>query len=467
MKASRFLLNSAFGFASILSLAQAAETPHADHADHAEHDHDHAAESHAECDGHDHEKDQHQHAEGEECPGDDHAHEGEEPCSGDHDHDHAKEQSGNTPVSEDMVSVTIDDKARHSLAMKVEKVVQRPALATKSFYGQMEIPPHAVNTYALPAAGRVKLLVQSAQHVNKGDILYTLDSPEVLEIKRVADEDKAALARNGVELETLLNRQKQLEAIGTRNSELDTSIRFKQAERPGLEAAADNSSKKLAQTLAGGELKEGTLFVKADRDGSVQSVDMTRGAWGDQGATVLVLTNKGELEFKTTAHSADPLNDTTARLVLDSADGRESLILDGKLRISDQINRENQTRTIYFVPDKLPESAYAGEVGRLELTSGNGSEDGYIPVPNSAVVKVGVNDVVFIQDGANPNKFIMKKVAILPPRQGMTPVKGLMEGQTIVIKGGYELKYAVPAQGGEKKAAGHFHADGKFHEGEH
>ena len=461
MKVSQFLLNSIFGFASILSLSNAAAE-----ADHADHNHKHPSTEHAEhqhsegeeCDGHEHAE--HKHAEGEECDGHDQA-----------EHKHAEGEkcdASSTTTGEKLISVTIDDKAKKSLDMKVEKVVARPGLSEKSFYGQMEIPPHAVNTCALSAAGRVKLNVQSAQHVKKGDLLYTLDSPDILEIKAKADEDNAALARNTAELDVLLNRQKQLNEIGTKNSELDTSINFKKAERPGLEAAADNSSLKLAQALAGGELKEGTLYVKADKDGSVQSVDINRGAWGEQGATVLVLTNKGDLEFKTTAYSGDSLNPSGALLVLDSPDGKESLVLDGKIRISDQINRENQTRNVYFTPDKLPQWAYAGQVARLEINSGDDEANGYIPVPNSAVVKVGVNDVVFIQDKNSPNKFIMQKVAILTPRQGMTPVNGLHEGQTIVTKGGYELKYAIPAQeGGEKKAAGHFHADGKFHEGEH
>lgn len=481
MKVSPFIFNIALGLVSTLSLSQAASTPvNAEHENHAECEHDHQAEEaqhnheHKEgesCPGdHDHKNEaqsegEHQHKEGETCTGD-HEEKEEAPCTGDH--DHAGESKSACSGGEGVVSVNIDDKARNSLDLKVEKVVARPGLASKSFYGQMEIPPHAVNTYALPTAGRVKLNVQSAQHVKKGDLLYTLDSPELLEMKGSADESKAALDRNKIELDTLINRQKQLEEIGTKNSELETNIKFKQAERPGLEAAAENASRKLAQALEGAELKNGTLYVKADKDGSIQSVDMTRGAWGDQGATVLVLTNKGQLEFKSTAYSADALDPAQARLVLDSPDGKESLILNGHLRISDQINKDNQTRNIYFVPANLPEGTFAGQVAKLELASSADQEDGYIPVPNSAVVKVGINDVVFIQDADHPNTFIMKKVSIMSPRQGMTPVKGLVEGQTIVTKGGYELKYAIPAQGGgEKKAAGHFHADGKFHEGEH
>ena len=69
---------------------------------------------------------------------------------------------------------------------------------------------------------------------------------------------------------------------------------------------------------------------------------------------------------------------------------------------------------------------------------------------------------------AGNDTFVMKKVETLPSRQGKTPVKGLMPGQTIVTKGGYELKYILPTgEAGSKKAAGHFHADGQFHEGEH
>ena len=47
--------------------------------------------------------------------------------------------------------------------------------------------------------------------------------------------------------------------------------------------------------------------------------------------------------------------------------------------------------------------------------------------------------------------------------------QGHAVGETVVSEGGYELKYVLPADGNgpAKKAAGHFHADGKFHEGEH
>ncbi len=58
-----------------------------------------------------------------------------------------------------------------------------------------------------------------------------------------------------------------------------------------------------------------------------------------------------------------------------------------------------------------------------------------------------------------------KKVQADPSRYGMTPVLGLKEGEQLVVQGAYEFKFVLPSEG-EKKVSGHFHADGKFHEGE-
>ena len=213
-----------------------------------------------------------------------------------------------------------------------------------------------------------------------------------------------------------------------------------------------------------GALKNNLLHVYAAADGSVQSVNMTQGSWGEQGAPALVMTNKGELEFTTTIYGADPVHYAKAQLALTR--GKNTELLNGTLRVADQVDPSTQSRTLYFVPDRMPEGTHAGQLARLDLYSHDSATDGFIPVPNSAVVKVGVNDVVFIKAG--DDTFVMKKVETLPARQGKTPVKGLTPGQTIVTKGGYELKYILPTgDAGSKKAAGHFHADGQFHEGEH
>lgn len=416
----------------------------------------------------DHGHEEHQHKEGETCTEghahEEHTHADGSVCTGDHDHEHEEAAGKSSGQLGDMIPVHVDEKARHSLDMRFEKVTEIPHGAEKTLHGQMVIPPHAVTTYALPAAGRVTFSVKSAQQVRKGELLYTLASPDIVDLEGNASQAQAALDRAAAELATLKQRRSQLEKIGTQNSELNTSIQFKEAEIHSLQAALAASNNKLKLVTDSGALKNNLLHVYAAADGSVQSVNMTQGSWGEQGAPALVMTNKGELEFTTTIYGADPVHYAKAQLALTS--GKNTELLNGTLRVADQVDPSTQSRTLYFVPDRMPEGTHAGQLARLDLYSHDSATDGFIPVPNSAVVKVGVNDVVFIKAG--DDTFVMKKVETLPARQGKTPVKGLTPGQTIVTKGGYELKYILPTgDAGSKKAAGHFHADGQFHEGEH
>lgn len=457
-----------FGLSPVLGAQEtSAEHNHADGtpctADHGHDEHQHK-EGETCTEGHDHKE--HTHPDGTVCTGD-HDHEGHQhaegkACTDDHDHD--KPSAGGAGALEDMIPLHVDEKARHSLDMRFEKVTAVPHGAERTLHGQMVIPPHAVNTYALPAAGRVTFHVKSAQQVRKGQLLYTLASPDIVEMEGAAAQAKAELNRCIADLAALKERRQTLEKIGTKNSELNTTIRFKETEEESLKAALNASENKLKLATASGELKDNLLYVYAAADGSVQSVDMTQGAWGEQGAPALVMTNKGDLEFATTIYGTDPVHYAKAQLALTR--GKNTELLDGSLRVADQVDPATQSRALYFTPDRLPEGTHAGQLARLDLYSRDSATDGFIPVPNSAVVKVGVNDVVFIKTGEDA--FVMKKVQTLPARQGKTPVKGLIPGQTIGTKGGYELKYILPAEGsGSKKAAGHFHADGQFHEGEH
>lgn len=457
-----------FGLSPVLGAQEtSAEHNHADGtpctADHGHDEHQHK-EGETCTEGHDHKE--HTHPDGTVYTGD-HDHEGHQQAEGKactDDHDHDKPSAGGAGALEDMIPLHVDEKARHSLDMRFEKVTAVPHGAERTLHGQMVIPPHAVNTYALPAAGRVTFHVKSAQQVRKGQLLYTLASPDIVEMEGAAAQAKAELNRCIADLAALKERRQTLEKIGTKNSELNTTIRFKETEEESLKAALNASENKLKLATASGELKDNLLYVYAAADGSVQSVNMTQGAWGEQGAPALVMTNKGDLEFATTIYGTDPVHYAKAQLALTR--GKNTELLDGSLRVADQVDPATQSRALYFTPDRLPEGTHAGQLARLDLYSRDSATDGFIPVPNSAVVKVGVNDVVFIKTGEDA--FVMKKVQTLPARQGKTPVKGLIPGQTIVTKGGYELKYILPAEGsGSKKAAGHFHADGQFHEGEH
>ena len=453
-----------------------------DHAAEGEHQHehgegcthDHAAEGehqheHGEGCTHDHAAEgEHQHEHGEGCTHDhaaegEHHHEHGEGCTHDHGHEHG---AGCThDHSSGPVLVTADAHARHISAMKIEEVPAASQALTHSLYGHLFVPNHALETYSLPCGGRISLNVKSAQTVKKGDVLYTLVSPEVSGLVADIKKQEAAITRCGEEIASVSQRLERLKAAGTGNSDLEEQLNFKNAEKRQLERELEVNKTKLNILVMGAELKPEnglpTLVVRATKDGIVRNVGITQGSWGEQGAAVVTMSNLAAMEIEGTLYGNNVPDFSIVRATRLS--GRDNKVLEGTWRMAEQVDEEKQTRAFYFTPAELPADARPGQLCRVDFYA-DGGEDGYVTIPDSALVKVGIDDVVFLE--VKEGTFAMVKVKAGESRRGMTPVKGLIPGQRLVVKGGYELRYLLPADGSQQKKAGHFHADGKFHEGE-
>ena len=414
-----------------LALLPAATRAAEDH-DHADHDHAAHADEHAHA-GHDHAT----HA-------DDHDHAG---------HDHASEA----------VIVKVDERSRHILAMQVETIPDSGLALSQSLYGHLIVPGHALETYALPCAGRINLRVKTAQEVHKGDVLYTLTSPAYADQIAAVQSIQSNLERCWTELEAIRARIERLNEAGTRNSELESQLTFKVAEAAQLTSDQKIAQRKLKVLAMGAEhgVEDGlpVLIVRALENGVVNNVGVAQNSWGEQGAPVITMSNPGDMEIVGTLYAADLPHISAVRAVLPL--GRENVVLEGTWRLAEQADPATQTRRLYFSPENLPAEARSGQLCRIDLYDAP-AEPGIVSVPDSALVKVGTDDVVFIE--VHEGEYAMVKVHAGNSKRGMTPVSGLHPGQKIVVKGGYELKYILPGEK-ETKKAGHFHADGKFHEG--
>ena len=447
-----------------------------DHAAEAEHQHehgencthDHAAEAehkheHGENCTHDHAAEaEHKHEHGENCTHDhaaeaEHQHEHGAGCS----HDHGPSCSGGDAP----VLVTANAHARHISAMKIETVPAAGKALTHSLYGHLYVPDHALESYSLPCGGRISLRVKSAQQVKKGDVLYTVVSPEVSALVADIRKQEAAITRCGEEITSVSQRLARLKAAGTTSSDLEEQLNFKNAEKRQLERELEVNNTRLNILVMGSEItpENGlpTLVVRAHKDGIVRNVGITQGSWGEQGAAVVTMSNLDAMEIEGTLYGNDVPDFDSVRATRLS--GRENKTLGGTWRMAEQVDEEKQTRAFYFTPEELPADARPGQLCRVDFYL-TGGEDGYVTIPDSALVKVGIDDVVFLE--IKEGTFAMVKVQAGTSRRGMTPVKGLVAGQKLVVKGGYELRYLLPADGSQQKKAGHFHADGKFHEGE-
>ena len=441
--------------------------------------HDHAAEAepeheHGEGCTHDHAAEaepEHEHGEG--CTHD-HAAEAElehvhgEGCSHDHGHEHGtgcSHDHSSCGGSAAPVLVTADAHARHISAMKIEEVPAVGMALQHSLYGYLTVPSHAQETYSLPCAGRISLRVKSAQSVKKGEVLYTVIAPEVSALVAEIRKQEAAITRCGEEIDSTSQRLKRLKSAGSTSSDLEEQLNFKNAEKRQLQRELEVTQTNLKILVMGSEItpENGmpTLVVRAENDGIVRNVGTTQGSWGEQGSPVVTMSNLSGMEIEGTLYGNDVPDFTSIRAT--RLNGRTQQVMEGTWRMAEQVDPEKQTRKIFFTPESLPADARPGQLCRLDMYADGGAE-GYVNIPDTALVKVGIDDVVFLE--IKEGTFAMMKVQAGTSRRGMVPVKGLVPGQKLVVKGGYELRYLLPADGSQQKKAGHFHADGKFHEGE-
>ena len=447
-----------------------AEAEHV-HGPSCKHDHEHGGEEtehkHAEAEhehgascNHDHEhaseEAEHKHADHEHGPGCSHNH-GADAHAG---HNHAPGES----CGGETVIVEADARARDLMNMRVETVPGVTEVLVHSLYGFLLTPDHAMQTYALSCGGRITLHVKSAQQVKKGDLLFTVQSPDIMEQQAEVIKIHAAVKRCESEIAVLEKRLTELATAGTRNKDIEVELANKEAELVQQQSELAAVQARLSMLTLGGQLvkKENLteLEVRAAADGSVRNIGVTQGSWGEQGKPVVSMSNVAEMEIATTIYGSDVPHFSAVRATIPA--GREQVAVNGEWRLAEEVDAETRTRELFFKPEFVPAGVQSGQLCRLDLYDACDNH-GKISIPDSAVVKVGVDDVVFVE--VAEGKFAMVKVHAGTSRRGMTPVSGLTPGQKIVVKGGYELKYIIPGEG-QKKKAGHFHADGKFHEGE-
>ena len=374
------------------------------------------------------------------------AHEHGENCS----HEHAREQkrehehehhehdehgkcasegrteSHNKPESALNV-VSIAKAVQDVMGLKTVHAEKRRVASTLVFAGRYELSPDARKVVATPVAGRLTLLVRPLAEVKKGDALFKVSSPDL--VARTHD------------IEALEKRVNVYREIKTPNAALENELAVKRAERKAM--------------LAGVEEKDGVITVRAADDGMVESLIAQDGAWLETGAAALQTVRTHDLRFKALVAASDALrlkNGMPAKV-----DGHH-----GHVRIG--VGDDTGIVPIYVLFDKDVHTL-AGARSHAECVTDE-TDEPHIAVPSRCIVSVGLQPTVFIRDAHDAGRFVAVPVTPGVSGGGWTAVEGLPSGHCeVVSEGAYELKLALPSAGGSK-SAGHFHADGTFHEGE-
>ena len=323
-------------------------------------------------------------------------------------------------------TIRVKKTLQEAMGLKTVRTEMRPVNSLYSCFGRFENIPESRQTVSTPLTGRISILVKPLSSVKKGDILFTVHSPEFVSKKR--------------EIEILEKRVKVYREINTSNAALENELAVKRAECASLIADADE--------------KDGIVSIKAATDGIVELFWAKNGDWLDTGASVLQLINPKAIRVKALIPSSDVKllkNDLEAK-VGDFSGVTRLGIGDGTGLVA-----------LYVVFDGDIDAA-AGSSSEVEVYL-NSNFEKQLAVPSKAIVKIKLESVVFVKDAHDDEHFIAVGVTPIATSASWTYVKGLHCNAEVVLDGVYELRQAV--SGADMKNSGHFHADGTFHDGEH
>ena len=342
------------------------------------------------------------------------------------DHNHLASHEDASPTV--LQTMTVPLATQQTMGLKTVSISPHTAPLTQRFVGRYELCPEARQIVSAPIAGLLEIRVATLTHVKKGDLLATLSAPE-----------RQARAAELVVLEKRLETYRKLNQA---NAALEAELAIKQADYQAQ--------------LLGMEEQAGVLFLRAPVDGWIESLNALTGAWVEPGSPILQLAQPKALRVKSVIPAAEAV-----RL----REGQDVMVEGVKGTLHLGIGDATGLVPVYTVFEQPIETAIAGMRTTVQYAR-SGSESAQQMVPKQSLVTVGVQTAVFIRDAHDATRLLLMPVSCGERVGDWCIVKGLPEhALDVVTDGTYELKLALPNHAAP--AAGHFHADGVYHEGEH
>lgn len=209
------------------------------------------------------------------------------------------------------------------------------------------------------------------------------------------------------------------------------------------------------------------MEVRATTQGVVESISTTSGAWASETSLVLSTIQPDKLRFRARGLQSDlsRLRDgLPGRVVPPRASGPAlDRAMEGTITLGLTADPDERTVELFMTPETISTWARPGVAAHLEIVAEGGSAP-ELAVPASAVIRDGLQTIIFRRDPSNPDK-VIRLEADLGVSDGRWVViqSGVKEGDEVVLDGVYPLMLATS---GTIQKGGHFHADGTWHEGD-
>ena len=411
-----------FIVAGLILWARGASSAEHDHAQpqghqHAhEHHHDDHSHHHGDHDDHDHHHEGHEHHHDEQG----------------HHHDHGHEEADHAQQGH-LRSLEVSDAAAELVGLQTTKITARRIVSTKEILVRAVPDGRAARILSVPLTGVVTFAVTAPSHVKKGDELLQVASPD-------------AAAQFG-EIVALRARLEQLERNGAKNAALVAELATKEA----AYAATTNG-------LVARAPREGRFALLSPVNGRVTELQLSGGMLADRGTSALRMTADSSPRF----FGLIPVSESA---VLEEGQVARVGEWEGTIRL-DWTRTDGLVGVWFDLASDPVRAIRLGTTATLSIVT-DACEQPVAAISEDWIFRDGLTPSVFVRDPEDADRFLVKAVETGLSANGWLEVKNLDVGTEVVSRGVYELKLALASQSGNsKRAAGHFHADGRFHEGE-
>ncbi len=398
-------------------------------------------------------------------------------------HDHAQENSAQDleehqhvdsegcADSDETISFELSPRREKLLGIKTVQARMISLQDAISMPGRFEWDQRAVRSYGVPIAGFVDVMVKIPQEVKSGDLLFTIDSVELQRMIKDEEISRSSLRFIEVTIEVLQQRIAALGESGSRNAAIEMELALKKAELEQAVVKSDALGYILKELIPeGAKLENGRVVVRALHDGFVKKIGGVPGEWCESGREMVRVVRSGGLRFKAEALFSDSIGLRNGLMgeVQPTSALSHGEVLKGTIYRGFANDAGDRVMPVYVDFKDLPDWVRPSMPGILRVVTAESQSDNVV-VPEICVVNNGIQQVVFVADQTKPGRYFIRNVAVgVGDGDRIEITSGLSQNDWVVAAGVYQLRQEFAASEGEtKREAGHFHADGEFHVGEH
>lgn len=381
--------------------------------------------------------------------------------SNEHGHDEASASPTNAPQW-----LSVNEESQKLLGMTFGKTEMRALEGLVRLQGRLRPTPGSETALFVPVSGTLCILVLPGAEVKAGSPLFTVEAPELGQLSVRNEKLKAETVRVAAELSALDRRLQVYREGGNRNAELETLKAAKEAERKTVMLEQEMFKAEESRITRMGILEGSRLTITAPTDGTVRLQATLGCGWGEKGMDVLTLqTGRAFIcEARATSRQTEGLtNGLPVTLTRPGKDPVRGL----SLARGGNFDEATLTCALYASVTNPPAWFYSGLPVTMEIQTTAGEADTVIPA-NAWFLENG-KSMVFVRHPQDPSKFARREVEVHVTVDGYSSVCGVAEGESVMLEGAYELRYQFPVgtAADTVKKAGHFHADGAYHEKGH